>query len=243
MSAVAADASVGTRADFTEQVERDGFVIVPDVFDAHETAAMLEGFGSDFLQSDAAGARNILRTVPCVARLAGSARMRALATGVLGANAFAVRGIFFDKTPGANWKVAWHQDLTIAVRERRDVPGFGPWSRKAGIDHVQPPVEILRGMITLRLHLDDCDEDNGALKVIPGSHLSGRLDAAATRRTVQNRAATCCAVRTGGVLAMRPLLLHASSPACNPRHRRVIHIEYAARELPGGLAWHDHVGA
>src|SRR5262245_7189469 len=83
---------------------------------------------------------------------------------ILGPGAFVVRGLFFDKTPRANWKVSWHQDLTIAVRVRIEAPGFGPWSLKAGVVHVQPPAEILERMATVRLHLDDCSESNGPLR-------------------------------------------------------------------------------
>jgi ectoine hydroxylase-related dioxygenase (phytanoyl-CoA dioxygenase family) len=81
-----------------------------------------------------------------------------------------VRAIFFDKSSGSNWLVPWHQDLTIAVASKCEAPGFGPWSVKDGIPHVQPPDELLKQMIALRLHLDDCDASNGALRVIPGSH-------------------------------------------------------------------------
>ena len=148
-----------------------------------------------------------------------------------------MRGILFDKTPGANWNVVWHQDLSIAVRERRDVPGFGPWSQKAGVAHVQPPPTILERMLTVRLHLDDCDEANGPLLVLPGSHRSGRLTPEQVQQWRGKTAAVPCLVPSGGALLMRPLLLHASSSSQSPRHRRVVHLEYAAEALPEGLEW------
>ena len=134
--------------------------------------------------------------------------------------------------------MAWHQDLTIAVRERREVAGFGPWSTKAGIPHVQPPAEVLERKVTLRIHLDRCGPDNGPLRVVPGSHRGGRLDAAAIADHRQRVAEVSCLVDRGGVVILRPLLLHASSAALRPGHRRVIHLECAAEDLPGGLEWH-----
>jgi ectoine hydroxylase-related dioxygenase (phytanoyl-CoA dioxygenase family) len=185
----------------------------------------------------APGARNLAQVAPAVARLAESSGIARLLEGLGAPGAFLVRSIFFDKQPGANWKVPWHQDLTIAVRERKEIAGFGPWSQKEGIPHVQPPAEVLERMVTLRLHLDDCDVDNGALKVLPGSHRHGVLSVDLIQRSRLECAEVICAVGRGGILAMRPLLLHASSQAARPTHRRVIHLEFAMDDLPGGLEW------
>ena len=181
--------------------------------------------------------RNLMSVVPAVGELARSREMRRLVEPALGAGAVPVRAILFDKTPGANWKVAWHQDLSIAVRERLDVPGFGPWSVKAGVPHVQPPVGVLERMLTVRLHLDDCGPGNGPLLVLPNSHAAGVLSPDAVRGWRARVPAVACHVPAGGALLMRPLLLHASSAATAPRHRRVVHVEYASGDLPGGLAW------
>jgi ectoine hydroxylase-related dioxygenase (phytanoyl-CoA dioxygenase family) len=164
------------------------------------------------------------------------------AEAALGLGASAVRGILFDKTPGATWKVVWHQDLTVAVRERREVEGFGPWSEKDGVPHVQPPTALLARMVAVRVHLDDCTTTNGPVRVIPGSHRTGRLSASDVDRWRATAPEVVCTVPRGGVLAFHSLLLHASSPALEPAHRRVIHVEYAGAgwaELPGGLAWHE----
>jgi ectoine hydroxylase-related dioxygenase (phytanoyl-CoA dioxygenase family) len=145
---------------------------------------------------------------------------------------------FFDKTPESNWRVPWHQDLAIAVAERIETPGFTGWSVKDGVTHAHPPQRILENMVTVRLHLDDCNLNNGALKVISNSHLEGKLNAARIAQLTQNKIITC-EIPKGGALLMRPLLLHSSSPAKNPLHRRVLHIEYAASELPNGLRWFE----
>lgn len=233
-----------TFAPWLAYLDAHGFALVPGVVGEDVVRGLLaalddadEGEGVRRRESVYA-IRNLLEVVPDVAALARSAEVRALVEPVLGADAFAVRGILFDKTPDANWMVAWHQDLTIAVRERREVEGFGPWSEKAGIVHVQPPAAVLEHMVTVRLHLDPCGPENGPVQVIPGSHRAGRLSADDVRRWRAEHDAVATCIEAGGVLLMRPLLLHASSPSTAPAHRRVIHLEFAADALPGGLEWH-----
>jgi len=145
---------------------------------------------------------------------------------------------FFNKTQSANWKVVWHQDLTISVRERRDFDGFGSWTMKDGVLHVQPPADVMSGMLAIRLHLDESGSDNGPLRVIADSHKQGRLSAEQVASLKKEAAVTCC-VPKGGALLMRPLLLHASSRCVIPKPRRVIHLEFAATELPQGLEWYE----
>lgn len=244
-----------------ESIERDGFAIVSAVIDQptiDRLIAALEAHVSAYAAESAVrrgrsyAMRNLL-SIDAVRQLAGSAAMREMIAPILGDAPFCVRGILFDKIDQANWHVGWHQDRAIAVRERiDDAPGFGPWSVKAGVVHVEPPVELLERMLTVRLHLDDCDESNGPLRVLPGSHRLGRLTPAqlhdviapapdATGGAARSVTCTCPA---GGALVMRPLLLHASGPARETRtaaHRRVVHLEYAAEPLPGRLAWHAAV--
>jgi hypothetical protein len=183
--------------------------------------------------------RDLLREAPEVRALANSAPVRALVEQVLGPGAFAVRGLLFDKTPDANWMVPWHQDLTIAVLARTDAPGYGPWTVKAGRPHVQPPIEVLENMVTVRVHLDESELSQGPLRVVPGSHASGRLGAGATRAWLDRVPPVTCLVPRFGALVMRPLLLHASSAAeaIGPYRRRVIHLEFASAPLPHGVAW------
>jgi ectoine hydroxylase-related dioxygenase (phytanoyl-CoA dioxygenase family) len=138
--------------------------------------------------------------------------------------------------------VPWHQDLTIAVRERREAAGFGPWSVKDGVVHVQPPDEVIARMLAVRIHLDDADAKNGALRVIPGSHREGRLSAEAIGLWTTTCEGVTIDAPAGSALLMRPHLLHASSAAERPSQRRVIHLEYAAERLPFGLEWNEMVG-
>ena len=215
-------------------VERDGFAVVPACLDEAAVERLCKQFDDTRYPQ-----RNLL-SVPSVQGLAMSRPVREIIETVLGPRCFAVRGIFFNKTRSSNWKVVWHQDLTIAVCERRDVSGFGPWTMKAGVLHVQPPVEVLRDILAIRLHLDESGLGNGPLRVIAGSHRAGRLSAEEIARSEKGNCVTCVVPR-GGALLMRPLLIHASSACVIPKPRRVIHLEFAATELPHGLEWHDRI--
>jgi hypothetical protein len=234
-----------TRFDALSQtIEREGWatndaVLASDVVSAianELTAAQAKSAGRG-------GVRNLLASQSTVRRLAAEGPLRDAAVAVLGPAAGAVRAILFDKTPDANWKVVWHQDLTIAVQEEHAVPGYGPWSLKEGVVHVQPPVGVLEQMLAVRLHLDDCTSENGPVRVLPGSHREGRLsphDIETWRTAVRE---VICTVPRGGLLLFRPLLLHASSAAHRATHRRVLHIEYGPPDLAPPIRWHTWVGA
>ena len=183
--------------------------------------------------------RNIL-SIPAVRELASASQIRRLIEPVLGSKCFAVRGIFFNKSIESNWKVVWHQDVTVAVRERKQIEGFGPWSKKDGVLHVQPPSAILSGMLSIRLHLDENGFDNGPLRVIPGSHTDGRLSPDPIAKC-EKKNQVICTVPAGGALLMSPLLLHASSAGQVAKPRRVIHLEFTSKALPHGLKWHEVV--
>lgn len=227
-----------------EGFERDGFTIVPGVIDRRTVLDLIDALaalvpGGSALERGGRvyASRNLLTDSPRVRDLSTSPGIRALVEPVLGPNAFAVRGLLFDKTPEANWMVPWHQDLTVAVRARVDAPGYGPWTVKTGVPHVQPPVDVLTRMVSVRVHLDDCHDGSGPLRVLPGSHREGRLGVEQTRAWLERVPAVACPIPSGGALVMRPLILHASSPSDDPGHRRVIHLEFAADPLPSGVEW------
>ena len=222
-----------------EQIREHGFAIVEDVLLPFQVEALIDAVSTEAMpEALRGGVRNLMDVIPEFRTLAESEAMRALVAPVLGNRFAVVRAILFDKTPDANWKVPWHQDVTIAVRERIECEGYGPWSLKTDVLHVQPPAEILEQMISLRLHLDPCPASNGALKVIPGSHRNGKLSVAETEKLTAQQAVICEAPR-GSALLMRPLLLHASSSSTSPHHRRVIHLDYADVKLPCGLEWRE----
>lgn len=226
--------------DMTNAIERNGFATVAGVLTTAQIDGLrtVAGAGTALTRSGSTyGGRNLL-AITEVRKIAADRAIKDLVEPVVGPGAIPVRALFFDKTPEANWPVLWHPDLTIALAERHDLAGWGPWSTKAGIAHVEPPAALLAGMLTVRLHLDDCQAFNGALRVLPGTHALGRLTRDRIQRLREEVPEVACEAREGSALLMRPLLLHASSPARQPSHRRVIQIEYADQgALPAPLAW------
>ena len=220
-----------------QQFENSGFILIRSLFTPNEIRELREPF-AQLMNAGRAGSRHILRRSPEMAALAKSERITGLLTQLSGSMPFPVRGLLFDKTPAANWQVSWHQDLTISVKERVEVPEYGPWSVKEEVNHAEAPVSLLERMLTVRIHLDDAEQSNGALRVIAGSHRFGKLNQEGVKCAAAG-ASTICETSAGDVLVMRPLLLHASSPASHPHHRRVIHIEYALDVLPDGLEWFE----
>jgi len=219
-----------------EPIQKLGFAIIPSMLKPMEVGVLLEAFSRAELPRSRAGLRHAMK-LPAVASLAQDPRLMKIARGTLGRDAFPFRATLFDKTAGANWLVPWHQDLTVCVQSRRDVPGYGPWTKKAGVWHVQPPASVLERMLSVRIHLDDCEESNGALRVLPGTHRLGRLTAVEIAEQERIATSVSCVVSPGGVVVMRPLLVHASSAASKATHRRVIHIDYASSPLDDGLHW------
>jgi hypothetical protein len=221
-----------------QRLARDGYAVIERLLDAAELDELCRAAAAlGPLPRSRGGIRGVMQRSATLRDFAHDGRPAEVARSVLGPAARPVKATLFDKTPSANWKVPWHQDLTIAVRERREVPGFGPWTLKDGVPHVQPPADVLQNLLAIRVHLDAADPDNGALRVVPGSHGRGRLDEAAIPKLRAERGEVLCPVPAGGAMLMRPLLLHASSASFRPGHRRVLHVEYSARDLPGGLEW------
>ncbi len=235
--------------DFTT----NGFVRIPAVFSNDDCTSMIAALnrsmttnandiGTRSIQrkNQTYALRGVLATVPELQSSAFLSPLRDLATGLLGRPAFVVRSLLFDKSSAANWNIRWHQDCTIAVKEKHDVSGFGPWSVKAGVPHVRPSGEVLNSMVALRVHLDDCDATNGALRVLPTGHDAGILTADEIANLREHVTGHTCTCAVGDVLAMRPLLPHASSAATTPNHRRVIHLEFSCAPLPAPLEWYEN---
>ncbi|MGC2719078.1 MAG: phytanoyl-CoA dioxygenase family protein [Candidatus Acidiferrales bacterium] len=221
-------------AGFGAAIATDGFGFVAGCLDS----VVLESVRLEFPATN--GLQRDLLSVPAIRALAQSPQVRNAVETVLGRGCFAVRGLFFNKTPDANWNVSWHQDLTISVGKRLEASGFTSWSMKANAVHVQPPAEILERMIAIRIPLDDNTSQNGPLRCVPGSHLRGRLSAEDIAQLDKSSAVTCCA-RAGDALLMRPLTVHASSQCQSLMPRRVIHLEFADVVLPHGLHWRNRV--
>lgn len=171
--------------------------------------------------------------IPQIACLANDTRLMQIAQQALGSEPFPFRATLFEKSGKAKWLVIWHQDTALPLKERFDQSGWGPWSKKAGIDYAHAPAWALSRVAALRVHLDDSTTENGPLRVVPGSHELGVLNDEEIAGAVKERGYTECPVGKGGVLMMRPLLIHASSKGRSNAPRRVLHIEYADSALLG----------
>ncbi len=218
-------------------LDRDGCALVPGVLSAQECAWAVQCAQAT---ADAVGERCLLSHAWC-AELAGRLRLHTVLSTVLPADAVAVQCTYFEKSSDRNWLVPIHQDLSIAVAERVDDSRLRAWSHKEGSWFVQAPVAILEQMLALRVHLDACTDEDGPLRVVLGSHRSGLIapDAALRMRDAGTVARCLCA--PGAVLAMRPLLLHASSKSIGTSRRRVLHFLFGPRTLAHGLRWHTAV--
>ena len=226
-----------------------GYAVLPDLFNAAEVAGLLDTIEAaetantspNFRRSqDVFAIRHLLEEIPALwPQLQTPGFQRLLAALFPDATPQLVKAIYFDKPAGSNWLVAWHQDVMVGVRARQEQPGFGPWSQKNGETTVRPPREILESIITLRLHIDDCDATNGALRVVPGSHRHGVIPNDDFPDFIPQ--AQTCAVPAGGVMLMQPLTLHASQRSSSARPRRVIHLEFSAVALPSGLHWRERL--
>lgn len=231
----------GPKEAFARALAEEGWALAEGVLPPAGLARLEEALAAlppEPVGARRGGQRHVLEAVPAVAALARGPALHPLAEAALGPGCFAVRALLFDKTPERNWKVRWHQDLTVTLQERREAEGFGPFTVKGGVVHAHAPRWLLERMVALRLHLDPCGEEHGPVRVIPRSHRGGVLPPAEVEAWRAREGAVTCTAAAGDVLAFHPLLLHASSPALRPSRRRVLHLEYAAAALPGGLAWH-----
>jgi len=217
------------------EIDQSGFSILRSTFSQDETSEVARDLERSVLQRSKAGIRHALRH-KAIRDLATGPKLLRLAREVLGDGAAPFRATLFDKSSQANWLVVWHQDTALPLQERRNTSGWGPWSVKDGITYAHAPATALSQVLALRVHLDDSDADNGPLRVLSGSHVKGVLSDDDIEQLVRVIPANACLVPQGGVLAMSPLIVHASSKAQSNRPRRVIHIEYAAcRSFDGGL--------
>jgi ectoine hydroxylase-related dioxygenase (phytanoyl-CoA dioxygenase family) len=209
------------------EIEERGFSILPATFQRHEMEELTRDVQQSELRRSRAGIRHALRHEG-IRDLAVDRRLFNLVREILGQDAVPFRATLFDKSRQANWLIVWHQDTALPIRERHDALGWGPWSMKDGITYVHAPASALCQVLALRVHLDESNTDNGPLRVLPGTHMKGVLTDNDIEELARSIPPSDCVVPQGGVLAMRPLVVHASSKCHSQMRRRVVHIEYAA---------------
>ncbi|MCW1921545.1 phytanoyl-CoA dioxygenase family protein [Luteolibacter arcticus] len=200
---------------------------------------LLESLRREAFAAGTAGTRCLL-DLPPVQAAALAMKRRLIATGILPATAVAIQAIAFDKTPDTNWKVAWHQDLMFPFADKVSSPGYELPSCKSGVHYARPPLEVLEDLLAVRLHLDDCGESNGPRRISPGTHRLGNIPSSDAATSASTHGEVPCLALCGEALLMRPLLLHASSQATSPGHRRVLHlVYYSGQSLPE--RWHRSI--
>lgn len=234
----------GVETSSPADLAKNGYIVLPRVFSAGQIDAIVQEMatafardinGSTLRAADGSiyGARNLLQLWPAASEVWRQAPLPHLLKAVLGQRFGLVRVLYFDKPPEQSWALPWHQDRAIAVQNNRlSSAHFGKPTFKVGVPHVDAPAWLLEKMLTLRLHLDDMTDENGPLKVLPGSH----------RSASGNHAPVTILGQRGDVLLMRPLLSHCSNKSHpeTKQHRRILHYEFAGvQELPDGYAWHD----
>jgi ectoine hydroxylase-related dioxygenase (phytanoyl-CoA dioxygenase family) len=216
----------------------NGFAIIDDIFTGEETEQIVKTIetsprkSQNFRQSaEVFAIRQVFREIPDLKTLVFNQQLQQVIRNQFGKDYFLVKAIYFDKPALSNWFVSYHQDLSIAVNKKAIVQGYNNWTQKNDQYNVQPPAEILDSVYTIRIHLDDCTKENGALFVIPGSHKYG-ISRNATAGTE-----FACEVKKGGIMIMQPLLWHASRKSTIDRSRRVLHLEFCNRTLPEPIDW------
>ncbi len=237
------------RADLTEYKEtltQKGFTIVENIYTIDELNAIEKLINAadtskdTFRKSENLFAiRQFLKEVPEISNVVFNGNLKKLIREVVGENYFVVKSIYFDKPQSSNWYVSYHQDLTISVDKKIPIDGYGPWTVKQNQFAVQPTIEILENITTIRIHIDDTNENNGALRVVPKSHTKSIYRPETINWEKETEA--ICSVPKGGAMLMKPLLLHSSSRTTNNKARRVIHIELSDKELPDGLKWSERM--
>lgn len=213
-----------------------GFAIIEDIFSPIEVTDI-----NQILEKESGfGVREVLLKYPELLDLIFNAKFKQLLHDISPTCDTIVKSIWFDKPPTANWVVNWHQDITINLTHIAEVDGFKNWRTNTKRTVVQPTRNILENIFTLRIHLDNCNAENGALHVIENSHQQGVIN---IKNWTANKTGKeyICEVAAGGVVLMHPLTLHSSKRTRNTHRRRVLHIEFSTAVLPNNLEWKEAI--
>jgi ectoine hydroxylase-related dioxygenase (phytanoyl-CoA dioxygenase family) len=231
--------------DTLNHFDQNGFAVINNIYSDKEIAKLrniienTDTSAETFRKSaNLFAVRQFLKEIPETLPFIFNEKLNAV-INTLGLDYFSVKSIYFDKPGESNWFVAYHQDLTISVDKKAEIEGFGPWTVKQNQFAVQPPLDILENIFTIRIHLDDTNEENGALKVIPKSHKKQIYRPETINWDIETEVS--CNVPKGGIMLMKPLLLHSSGRTVTDSRRRVIHIEFSNIELPENLEWSERI--
>lgn len=215
-----------------DAVNSEGYAIIPDAIEIDKLAAVADDLVRGDDKRSRAGIRHAMR-FESVTQIARNPKIIGIAQEILGGDAVPFRATIFDKSPQSNWLVVWHQDTALPLKQRHYLPGWESWSMKDGVNYGHAPAEVLEQIIAVRIHLDDSRLGNGPLRVLPRTHVLGLLSDEQIQHLAREREVVNCTVVAGGLVAMRPLLLHASSKSQTDAPRRVLHVEYARSHVLG----------
>jgi ectoine hydroxylase-related dioxygenase (phytanoyl-CoA dioxygenase family) len=228
-----------------EKIQETGFAIIDNVFSDTEIENIISTISNADTSketfrktNDLFAIRQFFKEIPSAIDKVFNDKLKNIISEIFGKNFFVVKSIYFDKPENSNWFVSYHQDLTISVDKKLELENFGPWTTKQNQFAVQPPLEILQDNFTIRIHLDKTNAENGALKIIPKSHLKGVYRPETIDWNIEKE--IICNVEKGGIMIMKPLLLHSSGRTTNNNKRRVLHIEFSKSLLPKNLNWAEY---
>lgn len=207
----------------SNKLSTQGYLIIDQVIDQDDLEIVAAHCASK--QPYKVGTRNMLSQA-WVKSLGHKLRENHTIKELLPKNSILVQCNYFSKNITNNWSVTLHRDFGMPVANKIDSEQWSGWSTKEGTIYGQPPRNILESLMIVRVHLEDNDIRNGALHVVPGSHMEGNVE---TREII-------CEVRKGGALVMRPLVLH-KSPKLQSGTRRVLHFVFGPQNLPDGAEW------
>lgn len=225
---------------YISELNNNGYSIVPQLYSKEEIYNIAQCIANHPSSTNTEhhhvfAIRQFLKTIPELKPLLFTNKAKLLLNSYFKTNHHLSKAIYFNKPPQSNWFVSYHQDLSISVKEKVEIDQYTHWTKKHGQLGVIPPTPILDNVITLRIHLDKTTKDNGALKVIPQSHLHGVL----RPETLTNKKEkeVISEASPGDVMLMKPLTLHASDKTTNNTFRRIIHLEFSSLDLEHPLEW------
>lgn len=148
-----------------------------------------------------------------------------LVEGVLGPNFFMWASSFFIKEPFSTATVGWHQDAY-----------YWPMTPQHSV--------------TVWLAFDDVDEENGAMQIIPGSHLGGVLQHKRSRQETTDSVLTLelergsfredtavqLKLRAGEISLHDDRAIHGSPANLSSRRRAGLTIRYSGTEVKNDLS-------
>jgi len=220
-----------------DALNHNGYSIIPNIYTTIQISQILKVISTyqECHKQDIYSIRQLVKAVPSLKPLIFTDKLKQILEYNFKQKAFLCKSIYFNKTEHSNWFVSYHQDLSISVQNKIETKGYTQWTEKKGQLGVIPPTSILNNILTIRIHLDDMTKDNGPVRVIPQSHLSGKINFDHNKHLLSKE--IICEAKSGDIMLMKPMILHASNKSKNLKPRRVLHLEFSSLNLNEPLGW------